>query len=344
LRARAHAPWGDALRAFVRWLYPAAGDAITNRVTVYGAGAALLGITANDVPSAAGVELLTRGARAAADVIAQALPDEVDKVYVQHDLSIVAPGPLVPEVDARLRTMADVESKGLASTYRVSSESLTGAIAAGETATSIREFIAGISLTGVPQPLDYLIDDAASRYGRVRVRTAADGSGAVVSSSDDDLLRAIEVDQALRPLGLNRDERGELGSRLPRDAVYWSLIDAHYPAVAVDGSGEPEGLRRRHVPAAPPPPRDEAAELVARLRAAGGDDGTEGAWLERQLDIAIKARTTLTVRVAMPDGRELEYLLEPTGVGGGRVRGRDRGSDIERTLPLASIRGIRAAP
>jgi hypothetical protein len=36
-------------------------------------------------------------------------------------------------------------------------------------------------------------------------------------------------------------------------------------------------------------------------------------------------------------------VLEPTGVGGGRVRGRDRDADIERTLPLSSIRGIRSA-
>jgi hypothetical protein len=41
--------------------------------------------------------------------------------------------------------------------------------------------------------------------------------------------------------------------------------------------------------------------------------------------------------VAMPDGRLIDYLLEPTGVSGGRLRGRDRKADIERTLPLSSI-------
>ena len=46
----------------------------------------------------------------------------------------------------------------------------------------------------------------------------------------------------------------------------------------------------------------------------------------------------------MPDGRVVDYLLEPTGVGGGRVRGRDRAADIERTLPLSSVRGVRPAP
>ena len=41
----------------------------------------------------------------------------------------------------------------------------------------------------------------------------------------------------------------------------------------------------------------------------------------------------------MPDGSVVDYLLEPTGVGGGRLRGRDRAADIERTLPLSSVRG-----
>jgi hypothetical protein len=43
----------------------------------------------------------------------------------------------------------------------------------------------------------------------------------------------------------------------------------------------------------------------------------------------------------MPDGHTVEYLFEPTGVGGGRLRGRDRAADIERTLPLSSVKGLR---
>ncbi|WP_286346129.1 hypothetical protein [Frondihabitans sucicola] len=46
---------------------------------------------------------------------------------------------------------------------------------------------------------------------------------------------------------------------------------------------------------------------------------------------------TVVVTVALADGTTSELSMEPTGVGGGRVRGRDRKSDIERTLPLSSI-------
>jgi hypothetical protein len=55
----------------------------------------------------------------------------------------------------------------------------------------------------------------------------------------------------------------------------------------------------------------------------------------------VRSRTTVTVTVALPDGQEHDYTLEPTGLGGGRLRGRDRASDIERTLPVASIRAVR---
>ena len=39
----------------------------------------------------------------------------------------------------------------------------------------------------------------------------------------------------------------------------------------------------------------------------------------------------------MPNGDDVDYQLEPASMGGGRLRARDRKSDIERTLPLSSI-------
>jgi hypothetical protein len=44
--------------------------------------------------------------------------------------------------------------------------------------------------------------------------------------------------------------------------------------------------------------------------------------------------------VSMPNGTIVEYQLEPTSIAGGRLRGRDRKSAIERTLPLGRITAI----
>jgi hypothetical protein len=338
---RAHAAWGEALRGYARWRYPATDASLGRRVDEVEAHAEFLGITAGTAPSAAGVTLLEKGADAAAELLRAAFPAEVDGVYVQHDLSIVAPGPLVPALDARLRTLADVESTGLAASFRVSPSSLHRAIAGGETAQSLRDFIQSISLTGLPQPVAYLIDEAASRYGRVRVRSEGDGSA--VTSSDAPVLDTIAVDQTLSALGLRRRSHDELGSRFPIDVVYWALVDAHYPVVAEDAHGNQLRVRRRTGHQEQRENTDTAAIVVQRLRASELTEGQHGAkaWLTRQLESAVRSRTVITVTVALPDGSEHDYTLEPTGIGGGRLRGRDRASDIERTLPVSSIHAVR---
>ena len=76
----------------------------------------------------------------------------------------------------------------------------------------------------------------------------------------------------------------------------------------------------------------------------GGETMAANAWLARQLDTAIRAKQTITVSISMPGGIVVDYLLEPTSVGGGRFRARDRRADIERTLPLSSIISITPAP
>src|SRR5690606_17327080 len=66
-------------------------------------------------------------------------------------------------------------------------------------------------------------------------------------------------------------------------------------------------------------------------------------WLIKQLDAAVRGKLPLTVSVTMPDGSITELQLEPASIVGGRLRARDRNSEIERTLPLSSIAGVSPA-
>lgn len=340
LASRAHATWGERLDEYVNWLFPAGGDWMRDRVLVYTRDAELLGITSGQVPSTPGVRLLVEGPAAAAPGMADLFPDEVEQVYLQHDLSIVSPGPLSPQIDARLRTIADVEGRALASSYRVSTASLYRALAGGETADSIREFLAGISLTGIPQPLDYLLAEAAGRFGLVRVGEVAAGSArSYVRSTDPTLLRTLLVDHSLGSIGLTRIG-DRLESRFERDVVFWALTEARYPVAAENTEGEIVLLERRRASRSGAAATAGATSgLVERLRLGSSADPevTGKAWLSRQLDVAIKAKVVLTVTVRMPDGSDVDYQLEPASVGGGRLRARDRRADIERTLPLSSI-------
>ncbi len=315
------------------------------RIATYTRDAELLGITANQVPSGPGAALLADGADAAEAAMAELLPHEVEQVYLQHDLSVVAPGPLTPRVDARLRGFADVESRALASSYRVSTSSVNRAMAAGETRESLLSFLSGISLTGIPQPLDYLIGEAATRYGQLRAGMVSgdDEARSYIRSDDAQLLTTVLVDQNLSSLGLVRRAPDRATSRFPLDVLFWSVSDARYPVAAENADHQVVALKRQRTARSQPAgATDPVATLIERLRLGGDvepeDDGQ--AWLLRQLDIAIKSKVSLTVSVSMPNGTVVDYQLEPTSVGGGRLRARDNKSQIERTLPLTSIAAI----
>ena len=337
LRRSARATWGERLQDYTDWLYPAGGEWMHERMLAYTRDGELLGITAHNEPSTPGMALLTSGTADASTAMAALFPPEVDKVYLQPDLSVVSPGPLAPALDSRLRSMADVEARAIASTYRVSTASLYRAMASGETEGTIRQFLTGISLTGIPQPLSYLIAEAAARYGLVRVGVV-DGDRAYVRSSDDTLLRTLLVDLRLASLGLTR-AGDRLLSRFDRDLVFWTLAEARYPVAAENAAQEVVVLSRRHATRAPAVSTDSTAALIERLRLGSSSDSdeTDKAWLTRQLDVAIKSKLALTVTIRMPDGSDIDYQLEPASMGGGRLRARDRKSDIERTLPLSSI-------
>ena len=352
--------WGDGLTAYIAWLYPAGGEWMLAQLIEFARDAELLGVMAHDTTSTAGASVLRGDPEAAIATMATALPAEVGAVYLQHDLSIVAPGPLAPSIDARLRGMADVESRELASSYRITAASVNRALAAGENAASLLAFLASISLTGIPQPVDYLINESASRYGRVRVGSLTGRPSApagpigddtvflsYVSSADAAMLGTIAVDQTLASIGLVRTGDGEhLLSRFSGDTVFWALSDARYPVAAEDDHGEIVHLRRHQIARVTPAQTvDTALNLVTKLRRAA-DSGVSvaDAWLARQLDTAIKAKQTILVSIAMPGGAVVDYLLEPASVSNGRFRARDRRADIERTLPLKSILSITPTP
>ena len=86
---------------------------------------------------------------------------------------------------------------------------------------------------------------------------------------------------------------------------------------------------------------DSVAAAVARIRSGStvGIDG-DSAWVARQWELALRGKLSLRATVQLPDGSQRSFDLEPTGIAAGRVRGRDKAADIERTLPVASITAL----
>lgn len=343
LSQRAAESWGDDAVHHLAWLYPGGGPLLASRVREALVGAEFLGISANGYPGAAARALLKPAAEPIEEVAESLLPAEDPHIYLQHDLSIIAPGPLTPHVDVRLRRLADIEARGLASTYRISGASVTRALADGETAASILEFFSEVSLTGVPQPVEYLVTEASARFGLLRAgQTSPDsepGTRSYVRGEDPSMLSTLAVDHSLSSLGLQRTGPNRLTSRLAFDTLFWMITDARYPIMAENQEGEPFApVRAQPVAKETVPVADPVRTLVTKLRESGSDAmNSPEAWIARQLEVAVRAKTPVTVSVAMPDGRTAVYLVTPLSMASGRLRAIDERAGVERTLPVRSI-------
>jgi hypothetical protein len=180
--------------------------------------AAWLGVVAAGVLSPAGRVLLTsvpaepltprRATTAtfdtspdpAAEALAGALGDPVDEVLLQADLTGVVPGRPSPALEALVERAARVESRGGALTVRFTPETVRAALDAGTTADELLAELAAHSRGTVPQPLEYLVRDAARRHGRLRAGTAS----SYVRAEDPALLAGLVEDPRLASLGLVR--------------------------------------------------------------------------------------------------------------------------------------------
>lgn len=151
--------------------------------------AALLGLAAHDAPTAA-LRALAAGDHAGFDVEARRLlGEDQGQIVIQSDLSALSLGPLDPRIGAKLADLADRDPGAGPTAHRFTEASLRRAFDKGWDAAAIEEFLATVTLSGVPQPLEYLIADVERRYGSIRVHSAAsvivtdDEAGAVAIAS-----------------------------------------------------------------------------------------------------------------------------------------------------------------
>lgn len=329
---------GDDLRDLValgRWAYPAGARWLDAELLVVAGTAESIGLAVDGVLTPTGRAVLDGDA----DAAAADLPPTVEGVYLQHDLTVIAPGPLSPADDAALRSVADLEAPGLAARYRVSEESVRRALRAGSTKDELLALLDRLSATGVPQPLGYLVEQVAGRDGSIVVDVGPGGVGTRVHGTPDQL-DLVGVDAELRQLAWERPDLTTLVTRHPAHVVHAALEDQRYPAVLTAAArpatqGVPP-VRRR---AAGRTPEQAAHALVERLRLTTerGEAEPEQEWLGRQIDLAVRGKTPIRLTVRMPDGSERPVSIIPTSVAAGRVRGRDTAVDVERTLPLSLV-------
>lgn len=259
----------DDVLAALRWRTPrnappaGAVDALLTE-------AALLGVTGAGALSPAGRALLGGAPAGAAAALAGTLPEPVDEMLLQGDLTGIVPGRPGDRLAALLERTAVVESRGGALTVRFTPESVRGALDAGATADDVLAELRTVARTGVPQPLEYLVRDTARRHGLLRAGIAS----SYLRTDDPTLLAGLPDDPRLAGLGLRALAPTVLVAAVPPADLVAALRERGLAPV-VEG---PDGLVV-HTPAvvrrARPRPRHEEHQpddgarvqaLVARLR------------------------------------------------------------------------------
>ncbi len=164
------------------------------------------------------------------------------------DLTGIVPGRPTDALAALLARTAQVESRGAGLTVRFTEASIRGAL---DTAGA-QEILAALTAHargGVPQPLAYLITDAARRHGQVRA-----GAAGAYLRGDPATLAALADAPALRGLGLRMLAPGVLVALAPPVALVEAVRNAGLPAVLEDADGLVVRTGRSPAPGTPPAP------------------------------------------------------------------------------------------
>ena len=272
------------------------------------------------------------------------LPDPVPGIYIQPDLSVIVPGPLHATDEAELAAITVPEQLGVASTLRITEPSLSEAFDRGVTAEQIRGLLERLTLTGIPQPLEYLIGSLEERAGSIIVSMYDGDAGRTqVDFARPELRAMVLVDRNLAHLQLHESGEGEGGStalysRLRPDHVLAALVDARYPAA---GRIAPLPAREQVAEPAVESPQhesntDPAVAVAERVLAAAADGPGD---ISRQVTLAVRDRSPIRVTVEVR-GEVRDFTVVPVSLAAGRVRALDESAGVERTLPLDAITAV----
>jgi Helicase conserved C-terminal domain len=362
-------PLGSGLLARLDWSAPRRSGAARAELLRWALQEATwLGFTGLGALSSFGRRLVTTpdAPEAAAALLDAALPAPVDHVLLQADLTAVAPGQLLPDLEQELSLMADVESRGGAGVFRFTAASIRRALDAGRTGDELVAWLTANSRTPVPQPLAYLIADSARRYGRLRVGVA----GSYLRADDESVLAEVLADRRAASLRLRRLAPTVLAAQATPDTVLAVLRSIGLAPAAESPDGEllirktparrASGVRplapRRLAP--PTASRPSLLTAIQGMRAIDAntrrpvpvDDDDAPALVPMDpagalavLRDALAARQDVWIGYLEEAGRPVRHIVEPLAVEAGRIRalerqtGRIRSYSVHRVIAVAPV-------
>lgn len=299
-------------------------------VNMLAAEAEFVGALAGGEPSSPARAMLAGEDAAAA---ARALvPPPVDTLIAQADMTVLAPGPLEPEMSAFLARIAELESPGVASVWRITEAKVRSALDAGLSAEEITSWLGRHVLGEVPQGVAFLVADVARNHGSIRA-----GSALSYIRSEDPALIA----RAAEAVGVRVLAPTVAVSELPLAKLMVALRAAGLQPTAEDATGATVSMAPEPVLVSPTPsylPRpktidpEQAEQIIAHLKSQEPESDTPGDTLET-LRAAVRGRRHVTLGYVDKHGRGQTITVLPLSVSAGQVDALDEAS--ERVVRIA---------
>ncbi len=350
-----------SLVARVSWQRPRRPRIRVDQVGWAIAEAEVLGITALGASTEHGAALLAGEPAEALRILEELLPAPVDHLLLQADLTAVAPGPLAVEIAHAVHLLADVESRGGATVYRFTRDSVRRAFDAGWSAAEVHEFVAKVSRTPVPQPLTYLVDDVARTFGTVRVGLAE----CFLRADDETALTELVHHPRSASWGLRRLAPTVLVSTTPIDVLLPRLRELGLAPVveAADGTvqvarpdlhrarsrGRRTGAVGGRAVGGRAATREESAVSAAVAAIRAGDRAAEAgprsaettpaealAWLRD----AVESRRPVLIGYVDNHGQVSTRIVDPLQVEGGRLTAYDHRLEDTRSFAVHRITSV----
>ncbi len=270
----------EALADRVAWRLPyIAGESFREDVVATWAEAHHLGILAlGALSEPMRVAVAGGGADDVVATLCSMLPGTRSTALFGSDLTVVVPGSPAHHVVDLLDAVAVREARGSAATWRVTPESVRGALDRGHDAEQVLAGLGVLAEGSLPQALEYLVRDVARRHGHLAVRAA----GAVVIGEDPALVAEVAAHRSLRRIGLRPVAPTVLVTDAGPDDALVALRAAGYLPVPQDRDGAPV-LALAHPPEIGRGGADAGTTDTDGAEAHGRDDDADAAlrgWVE----------------------------------------------------------------
>ena len=266
------------------------------------------------------------------------VPASVDTLIAQGDMTMLAPGPLEPDMASFLERIAELESPGLASVWRVTEASVRRGLDGGLTAEEVHAWLGRHVMGKVPQAIAFLVDDTARTHGAIRAGSAL----SYIRSADPALIATAAERCNLRVLAPT-----VAVSDQPLTKLMAQLRAAGMQPTAEDNTGatlnmapEPAlvAATPSTLPRTPKATEEQVEAIVSKLRADSGSDADAGAGdIFETLRAAARAKRHVAVGFVDKQGRGRTLTVLPLSVSAGQVDALDEAADRVVRIALPRI-------